>query len=101
MGLYYPCSENKGADHLRGSAKLICVFVFAYAKSRFSNDVAHMYMYNYKNPTINKSVRRGTVWHHLKSFVMPDSDLRDRFVCLFYKPMLGPFFPYFCVLALE
>ena len=25
-GLYYPCSENKGAD------ELICVFVFAYAK---------------------------------------------------------------------
>ena len=40
-GLYYPCSENKGADQLRGFAKLICVFVFAYAKSRFSYDEAH------------------------------------------------------------
>ena len=33
--VYYLCSENKGADQLRGSfavtAKLICVFVFAYA----------------------------------------------------------------------
>ena len=25
------------------TAKLICDFVFAYAKSRFSHDVAHMY----------------------------------------------------------
>ena len=33
--MYYPCSENKGADQLRGYAKLICVFVFVYAKKRF------------------------------------------------------------------
>ena len=42
---------NKGADQLRGyreavsfavTAKLICVFVFAYAKCWFSHDVAHM-----------------------------------------------------------
>ena len=31
--LYYPYSENKGADLLRR---------FAYAKSQFSHDVAHM-----------------------------------------------------------
>ena len=30
-GIYYPCSENKGAD-----------FVFAYAKRRFSHDTAHI-----------------------------------------------------------
>ena len=42
-GLYYPCSENKGAIQLRGiTAKLICVFVFAYAKIRFSRNKAHM-----------------------------------------------------------
>ena len=41
-GLYYLCSENKSVDQLRG--KLICVFVFAYAKSRFSHDAAHMYV---------------------------------------------------------
>ena len=40
-GLYYLCSENKSADQLCGvAAQLICVFVFAYAKSRFSHDVA-------------------------------------------------------------
>ena len=27
--LYYPCSENKGADQFAVTAKLICVFVFA------------------------------------------------------------------------
>ena len=32
--MYYPSSENKGAD------QLICVFVFAYAKFRFSHDAA-------------------------------------------------------------
>ena len=26
------------------TAKLICVFVFAYAKSRFSHDAAHLYL---------------------------------------------------------
>ena len=36
-GLYYPCSENKGAD------QLICVFVFAYAKRWFSHDAAQIY----------------------------------------------------------
>ena len=40
--LYYLCSENKGADQLRGYAKLICVFVFAYAKCWFSHDTAHI-----------------------------------------------------------
>ena len=36
--MYYPCSENKGADQLRG----YCVFVFEYAKSQFSHDEAHI-----------------------------------------------------------
>ena len=41
-GLYYLCSENKGADQLCGFiAQLICGFVFAHAKSRVSHDVAH------------------------------------------------------------
>ena len=34
-GLYYLCSENKGTDQL---ARSHCALVFAYAKSRFSND---------------------------------------------------------------
>ena len=40
---YYICSENKGADQLRAvTAKLICVFVFAYAKRWFSHDAAQI-----------------------------------------------------------
>ena len=34
--MYYLRSENKGA------AKLICVFVFTFAKSRISHDAAHL-----------------------------------------------------------
>ena len=41
--VYYTCSENKGADQLRGNtARLICVFVFAKAKSLFSHDETHL-----------------------------------------------------------
>ena len=41
-GLYYLCSENKGADQLRSiTAKLICAFVFAYADCWFSHETAH------------------------------------------------------------
>ena len=38
-GLYYPCSENKGAFAV--TAKLKCGFVFAFAKIRFSHVAAH------------------------------------------------------------
>ena len=41
-GLYYLCSENKGADQLRVTAQLICAFIFAYAKIRFSLDTAQV-----------------------------------------------------------
>ena len=52
--LYYPSSENKGADQLRGhreadrfavTAKLICAFVFAYADCWFSHEAAHLFRY--------------------------------------------------------
>ena len=36
VGLYYPCSENKGAD------QLLRVFVFTFAKSRFSHNAAQI-----------------------------------------------------------
>ena len=37
-GFYYLCSENNGSFAV--TVKLICVFVFAYAKRWFSNDAA-------------------------------------------------------------
>ena len=42
--LYYPCSENKGTDQLCGAvtAKLICVFVFAYADCWFFHATAQI-----------------------------------------------------------
>ena len=43
--MYYPYSENKGADQLRVTAKLICVFVFAYAKCLFSHDAAQIILF--------------------------------------------------------
>ena len=43
--LHYLCGENKGIDKFCDTAKLICYFVFAYAKSQFSKDTAHMFNY--------------------------------------------------------
>ena len=46
MGMFKSSSsENKGADQLAVTGKLICVFVFAYADCLFSHDKAHLYMY--------------------------------------------------------
>ena len=41
-GLHYLYSETKALISFGATAKLICVFVFAYAKSRFSHDAAHV-----------------------------------------------------------
>ena len=42
--LYYPSGENEGADQLRVTAKLICVFVFTYADCWFSHEAAHLFL---------------------------------------------------------
>ena len=42
-GSYYPCSENKGADQLRGYREAdLRLYFRIYAKSQISHDVAHM-----------------------------------------------------------
>ena len=41
-GLYYPCSEKKALISFAVTAKLICVFVFAFTKTRLSHDDVHM-----------------------------------------------------------
>ena len=43
-GLYYLCSENKGANQLRGYR----TFVFAYANCWFSHAVAHVVSLSYR-----------------------------------------------------
>ena len=40
-GLYFLCSENKGADQLRGYRAADLRLFCAYLKSRFSHDAAH------------------------------------------------------------
>ena len=46
--VYDPCSENKGADQLRGrfavTAKLICFFFFAYADCWFSHEASQNFV---------------------------------------------------------
>ena len=42
MGLYYPCSENKDADQLRGYREADLRLCFRICKSRFSHDEAHI-----------------------------------------------------------
>ena len=73
--MYYLCSKNKGADQLLSyraagnlttdSAQLICPFVFAYAKNRFSHDVPQIIRILHEcEVLIEKSVPRVTVWHY-------------------------------------
>ena len=41
--MYYPCSENKGADQLRGYREADLRLCFAYAKSRLAHNEAHIF----------------------------------------------------------
>ena len=38
-------AKTKALNSFAVTAKLICVFVFAYAKSQFSHDAAHLYVH--------------------------------------------------------
>ena len=45
MGLYYPCSENKGADQLRGYREAdlrLCFRICKKTNKRFSHDAAQV-----------------------------------------------------------
>ena len=42
-GLYYPCSENKGADQLRGYREADLRLCIGICKMLVSHDAAHMY----------------------------------------------------------
>ena len=56
-GLYYLCSENKGADQLRGYREADLRLFFAYA-----NGTIRIY-YEFVD-LIDNSVPRDTAWHH-------------------------------------
>ena len=49
MDCSFRIAQTKALISFAVTAKLICVFVFAYAKSRFSHDAAH-FIFNWKNP---------------------------------------------------
>ena len=44
-------AKTKALISFPGTAKLICVFVFAYAKSQFSHNDAHMFQ-NFENCSV-------------------------------------------------
>ena len=41
--MYYPCSENKGVDQLRGYREADLRLCFRICQNRFSHDAAHIY----------------------------------------------------------
>ena len=49
-GLYYPCSENKGADQLRGYREADLCLCFRIYKKPVSRDEAHMLSHLVRNP---------------------------------------------------
>ena len=55
--MYYLCSENIDADQLHGhTAQLICGFVFAHGKGRFSHVVAHIIIGDFSVLGLNLSL---------------------------------------------
>ena len=56
--MYYPSSENKGADQLRGYREA----VFAYADCWFSHGAAHLlFVFRFSIPVNNLSVMLGAI----------------------------------------
>ena len=51
-------AKTKALISFAVTAKLICVFVFAYAKSRFSHDEAHTYFYNLRVYYVNTPIQK-------------------------------------------
>ena len=51
------CSENKALISFAVTAKLICVFVFAYAKSRFSHDTAQILTITPLHPSLESKAQ--------------------------------------------
>ena len=58
--------KTKALINCTGTAQLICVFVFAYAKSKFSHDAAHLlsqeFIYQIKLSEVAKKTLEITVW---------------------------------------
>ena len=52
--MYHPAVETKMLISFAVTVKLICVFVFACAKSRFSHDRAHMCFFKSSETSLNE-----------------------------------------------
>ena len=63
-------AKTKALISFAVTAKLICVFVFAYARSRFSHDAAHLWL---RMPT---NARRTKILYY---------DIYEKFVFIFYE----------------
>ena len=76
-GLYCLCSGNKGADQLHGYRA--AAFVFAYAKIRFSHDVAQIIVQSclctssHLIPQLCIDVNRKLQWCCISLQLLPDS----------------------------
>ena len=65
--VHYPCSESKALISFAVTAKLICVFVFAYAICWFSHDAAHMY---FQHPDITATKEYKFIEENMRLLIM-------------------------------
>ena len=56
------CSGKKGADHLRGHSAADLCLCFAYAKSRFSDDVAQLFFLTQDCETNQIRTKKCQLW---------------------------------------
>ena len=87
--MYYQNSENKGADQL-------CIFVFAYAKSRFSHDKAGSHIVYgfygrfFTGPLLGRDIRfcltfdKGVFFHNGTRYCLIDKDLFRNHISIIY-----------------
>ena len=60
--MYYPCSENKGADQLRGYREADLRLCFRICKSRFSHDATQIIL----EMNNKRSVQKNLLFEHCK-----------------------------------
>ena len=61
-------AKTKALISFAVTAKLVCVFVFAYAKSRFSHNEAHIIVLGHKQQHVRITIQPNTICTHLSLF---------------------------------
>ena len=64
--MYYPCSENKGADQLRGHREADLRLCFRICKKRFIHDKAHMSVTDYCDNVTTQTLLKTISQEHLR-----------------------------------